>query len=272
MTNNLDRLGVKSIISNYDLFFIDIWGVVHNGISLFESSIDVLKKIEELDKQYVLLTNAPRPNAIVRKFLENMGLDNTISKKVYTSGEAALDYLTSVYKEKKFFHIGPPKDFDLFKLFEKNKMSSPDKADYLLCTGLFEDQDKNLDFYEQLLKNEIKKKMICTNPDLIVDRGKVREYCAGSVAKVFEKIGGKVEYFGKPYPNVYSQSTNIKDKKILCIGDNLNTDIRGANLQNFSSLFISSGIHRNEFDENQPEILFNKYNVTANYFQSNLKW
>ena len=114
--------------------------------------------------------------------------------------------------------------------------------------------------------------MICTNPDLIVDRGKVREYCAGTVAKVFEKIGGKVEYFGKPYSNVYNLSTNIKNKEVLCIGDNLNTDIRGANLQNFSSLFISSGIHRNEFDKNNPEKLFNKYNVTADYFQSNLKW
>tara|TARA_B100000686_G_scaffold83269_1_gene90049 strand:+ start:153 stop:971 length:819 start_codon:yes stop_codon:yes gene_type:complete len=272
MTKNFDKFGLKSIVSKYDLFFIDIWGVVHNGISLFQSSIDVLIKLEDLNKKYVLLTNAPRPNSAVRKFLENMGLDKKFSEKVYTSGEAALDYLTLDYKEKKFFHIGPPKDFDLFKLFEKNKMDNPDKAEYFLCTGLFDDQYKNLEFYEQLLKNKVKKKMICTNPDLIVDRGKVREYCAGSVAKVFEKIGGKVEYFGKPYSNVYNLSTNIKNKKVLCIGDNLNTDIRGANLQNFSSLFISSGIHRNEFDKNNPEKLFNKYNVTADYFQSNLKW
>jgi len=272
MTNNLDKSGLKSIVPTYNLLFIDIWGVVHDGISLFDSSIDVLIKLEDLNKEYVLLTNAPRPNSIVRKFLENMGLDKKISKKVYTSGEAALQYLTSDYKEKKFFHIGPPRDFDLFKLFEKNKMKNPHEAEYFLCTGLFDSHNKNLNFYEEILKNQIKKKMICTNPDLIVDRGEEREYCAGSVAQIFKKMGGEVEYFGKPYSNVYNLSTDIKNKEILCIGDNLNTDIKGANLQNFSSLFISSGIHRNEFNEKEPNVLFNKYNVRVNYFQTNLKW
>ena len=86
MTKNFDKFGLKSIVSKYDLFFIDIWGVVHNGISLFQSSIDVLIKLEDLNKKYVLLTNAPRPNSTVRKFLENMGLDKKFSEKVYTSG------------------------------------------------------------------------------------------------------------------------------------------------------------------------------------------
>ena len=113
--------------------------------------------------------------------------------------------------------------------------------------------------------------MICTNPDLIVDRGNVREFCAGSVAMVFEKMGGEVVYFGKPYPEVYNQSTNNKNKKILSIGDNLNTDIKGANIQNFNSLFISSGIHKNEAKNNLNKLLEN-YNVKVDYIQSKLKW
>ena len=113
--------------------------------------------------------------------------------------------------------------------------------------------------------------MICTNPDLIVDRGHEREFCAGSVAKVFEEIGGKVDYFGKPYPLVYQQSIDLKNKKVLCIGDNLNTDIKGANLQNFKSLLILNGIHKNETN-NDFDKLFQKYDVNVNYTQSNLKW
>ena len=113
--------------------------------------------------------------------------------------------------------------------------------------------------------------MICTNPDLVVDRGEKREFCAGSVAKLFEEMGGKVDYFGKPYPLVYNQSADVKGKKILCIGDNLNTDIRGANLQNFSSLLILNGIHKNEADYSY-EKLFKKYNVSVNYIQTILKW
>ena len=113
--------------------------------------------------------------------------------------------------------------------------------------------------------------MICTNPDLIVDRGEEREYCAGSIAKIFEELGGKVNYFGKPYPLVYTQSTRTNNKKILCIGDNLNTDIRGANMQNFSSLLISAGIHRDEINSNLNNLL-KKYKVEVDYVQSNLKW
>ena len=272
MTINLDDKGFKTVAKEYDLFFIDIWGVLHNGISIFNNSLKVLNELENLKKEYVLLTNAPRPNFVVKRFLENMGLEKNISNKVYTSGEAALEYLTLNYKEKKFFHIGPPRDFDLFKLFEKNKMQSPEEAEYFLCTGLFENYEKDLDYYLKIFESEIKKKMICTNPDLVVDRGEEREYCAGTIAKLFEKIGGQVEYFGKPYPKVYNQSTNTKNKKILCIGDNLNTDIKGANLQNFKSLFISSGIHRSEMDKEKPSNLFKKYNVKVDYIQSYLQW
>ena len=272
MTINIDNKGLKTIAKDYDLFFIDIWGVLHNGISIFKNSIKVLSELENLKKEYVLLTNAPRPNFVVRRFLENMGLDKRISNKVYTSGEAALEYLELEYKEKKFFHIGPPKDFDLFKLFERNKMQNVEKAEYFLCTGLFENYEKDLDYYLKIFKSETRKKMICTNPDLVVDRGDEREYCAGTVAQIFEKIGGQVEYFGKPYPKVYSQSTKTKNKKILCIGDNLNTDIRGANLQNFKSLFISSGIHRDEMKKDNSSNLFKKYNVTVDYIQNYLQW
>ena len=119
MTKNLDKEGLKSIIDNYDLFFIDLWGVIHNGIELFKNSIEVLNELTQLNKEYILLTNAPRPNADVRNFIEKMGIDKKISSKVYTSGEAALDYLITNFKEKKFFHIGPPRDFSLFKTFKK---------------------------------------------------------------------------------------------------------------------------------------------------------
>ena len=272
MTKNLDKEGLKSIVDNYDLFFIDLWGVIHNGIELYKSSIEVLNELTKINKEYILLTNAPRPNVNVRNFIEKMGVNKKISSKVYTSGEAALDYLSANFKEKKFFHIGPPRDFSLFEKFKKNKINDLNQAEYLLCTGLFDDRDKELSFYKKLLATHNKKIMVCTNPDLIVDRGKNREYCAGSVAKIFEELHGKVEYFGKPYAKVYSQATDIKNRKVLCIGDNLNTDIRGANFQNFYSLLISNGIHREEIKAENINNLFNRYDVKVDFLQSNLKW
>ena len=107
MTLNLDKKGVKSIVKDFDLFFIDIWGVIHNGISLYDESVNVLSEIENLNKEYVLLTNAPRPNKTVINFLKKLGLEESKCEKVFTSGEAALKYLESDYKNQKFFHIGP---------------------------------------------------------------------------------------------------------------------------------------------------------------------
>ena len=271
MVKNLDQEGIKSIVNRYDLFFIDLWGVVHNGIELYENSINVLDNLAAAKKDFVLLTNAPRPNATVINFLKKMGLKKYF-ENVFTSGEAAHKYLISHLGKKNFFHIGPPRDFDLFKNIEKNNVLNIEDADYFLCTGLFEDQENDLNYYKKLLSNHTSKKMICTNPDLIVDRGEEREYCAGSVAKSFEEIKGEVIYFGKPHPPVYNLSTNIINKKVLCIGDNLNTDIKGANIQNFDSLLITNGIHRKEILDTELISVLKKYETRVDYIQNNLKW
>ena len=271
MVKNLDHQGIKSIVNRYDLFFIDLWGVVHNGIELYENSIDVLDKLAAEKKDFILLTNAPRPNATVINFLKKIGLKKYF-ENVFTSGEAAYKYLINELDKKKFFHIGPPRDFDLFKNIENNNVLDIGDADYILCTGLFDDQENDLNYYKNLLSNHVSKKMVCTNPDLIVDRGEKREYCAGSVAKSFEEIKGKVIYFGKPHPPVYNLSTSIINKNILCIGDNLNTDIKGANVQNFDSLLITNGIHRKEILDLELEGVLKKYDTTVNYIQKSLKW
>ena len=272
MTKNLDYEGLRSIVENYNIFYIDLWGVIHNGINLHKNAIYALEEISKAKKNYVLLTNAPRPNKTVKLFLEKMGLNKKIREKVYTSGEAALSYLKKNYLEKKFYHIGPPRDFDLFIDFKKNNIQDINKSSYLLCTGLFDDQDKDLNYYKGIFKEHIDKKMICTNPDLIVDRGNKRELCAGSVALVFEKMGGDVIYFGKPFPEVYNQSIDNNNKKVLSIGDNLNTDIKGANLLNFDSLIISNGVHKDEIKKEGIEIVSKKYETVVNFIQTELKW
>jgi len=272
MTKNLDSEGLKSIVDNYDIFYIDLWGVIHNGIKLHDGAIFTLNKLLEINKDFILLTNAPRPTHVVTKQLEKMGMKKELRDHVFTSGQAALTYLIKLYSSKYFFHIGPTKDFDLFNDFKDYKSKEIDKCEYLLCTGLFDDYDKDLNYYKNLFEKYIDKKMICTNPDLIVDKGNKRELCAGSVAMVFEKMGGEVVYFGKPYPEVYNQSIDNNNKKILSIGDNLNTDIKGANLLNYDSLLISNGVHKNEIKNNGIEKVLKQYESIANFMQSDLKW
>ena len=265
--------GLNQVQSKYDAFFIDLWGVIHNGVQLYPEAINVLKKLNQLNKRFVLISNAPRPSKSVEKYLTNLKMDKVFLKNIFTSGEAALQTLKKNIYGEVFYHLGPKRDADLIRGLEKNK-TSLDKCDFILCTGLFEDKMSSLKYYENLLKKYTKLKMVCTNPDLIVHRGSKIEYCAGSIAKIFENLGGGVVYFGKPYPEIYKFCIK-KNETILAIGDNIRTDIKGANNMKFDSLFITGGVHKKEFfnlaTKNYDKLL-GEYKAKTNYYQERLNW
>jgi len=265
--------GLSEVEKKYDAFFIDLWGVIHNGVELYPDSIEVLKNLSILKKRFVLISNAPRPSENVQKYLLKLNMDKVFLKNIFTSGEAAIRILRNSVYGKKFYHLGPQRDRDLFDEF-KDAKTSLEKCDFILCTGLFENNENSLNYYKNLLKNCKKLKMVCTNPDLIVHRGFKTEYCAGSVAALFEELGGKVVYIGKPYPEIYNYCIK-KNEKVLAIGDNIRTDILGANRMNFESLFITQGVHNNEFKNlsiKDYDKVLKKYNAQTNYYQERLTW
>ena len=219
------------------------------------------------------MSNAPRPAKNVEKFLLNLKMDKMFVKTVFTSGEAALRSLEKDIYGKNFFHLGPKRDGELFKKFKKNKKNL-EESDFILCTGFLDGNEDSLDFYKNLLKKHVKQTMVCTNPDLIVHRGPRKEYCAGTLAAIFEKLGGKVIYFGKPYPEIYNFCTK-KNETVLVIGDNVRTDIKGANNMKFDSLFITGGIHKSEFiglPLNDYDKILEQYKTKTNYYQEKLTW
>ena len=154
MTKNLDKEGLSSIVDNYQLFYIDLWGVVHNGISLHKEAIKTIKEITKKNKDYVLLTNAPRPNSAVKSFLEKLGMEEEIRNHVFTSGEAALNYIKKNLLDRFFFHIGPTRDFDLIKSYKKMKLDNLENSEYILCTGLFDNHGEDLKYYKNLLEKK----------------------------------------------------------------------------------------------------------------------
>jgi len=266
---NLNHL--SEIFHSYDTYVIDLWGVMHNGISLNSKAIEAIEKLRENSKKIVFLSNAPRPSSKVIEFLKRMKMDEKFLSKVITSGEAAMHAINQNKFGEKFYHLGPSRDQSLFKKVLQNK-TTLDKSDFIICTGLFDDYETDLNYYKNLLKDHTTKKFICTNPDLIVHRGDVEELCAGAVAKTFESLGGKVIYYGKPYEEIYKMCFE-PEEKVLAIGDNLRTDIKGANNLNIDSLFITNGVHKNEIKNNEIlTTLLKKYNVKTNFFQKELEW
>ena len=262
---------LSEVFDAYDTFVIDLWGVMHDGIKLNDGAMEAVAQLKIKSKKIVFLSNAPRPSAKVVDFLLKMKMKKNYLSNVMTSGEAAMQAINQNKFGKKFFHLGPSRDSSIFKKVKDNK-TEIDDCDFILCTGLFDENEDNMDYYKNLLLKHVSKKLVCTNPDLIVHRGNKEEYCAGYIAKIFEELGGKVTYYGKPHKEIY-QICLKPNEKVLAIGDNLRTDIKGANNLNKDCLFISDGVHRNEFSSNlELQKLLNKYKVKANYFQKELQW
>ena len=178
---------LSEIFHSYDTYVIDLWGVIHNGISLNRKAIEVIENLYKNSKKIVFLSNAPRPSFKIIEFLKKMNMDEKFLSKVITSGEAAMYAINQNKFGKKFYHLGPSRDKSIFAKVIENK-TSLDSCDFILCTGLFDEHEENLNYYKELLKDHISKKLICTNPDLVVHRGNVEELCAGAVAKTFESF------------------------------------------------------------------------------------
>ena len=185
---------LSDIYNNYDTFVIDLWGVIHNGLELNSKAMEAIDQLKNNSKKIVFLSNAPRPSSKVINFLLKMNMDKKYLSNVMTSGEAAMYAINKNQFGKTFFHLGPLRDTSIYEKVKDNKADLK-SCDFILCTGLFDEHGDNLIFYKKLLENHVSKKLVCTNPDLTVHKGNVEELCAGSVAKVFEDLGGQVVYF-----------------------------------------------------------------------------
>jgi len=280
--------GISEISDKFDVYFIDLWGVIHNGVQCYPEALKVLEKLKEQNKKIVLISNAPRPAAVVKVFLETIGLKSSGYDFLVTSGDITREYISLNSSKKNFYHLGPTRDIDLFKDLNVT-LTSKEECEEIICTGLVSDEEEKLQDYKILLDFFLNKKipLICANPDEVVARGEKIVFCAGALANQYKQEGGVVRYFGKPYSEIYSFALkkirahkDFKDKKeinTLVIGDNIKTDIKGANLSNLDSVLILNGIYKDFFRDgtvnfDQLKDSVNLKDVKINYFQEELAW
>ena len=278
MTNFNQIKNLSEIQSEYECFFIDLWGVIHNGVNLFENVLDTLKFLKNEKKSIFFLTNAPRRSNVIKKQLFEFGLSNKLYDDVVSSGEITWQKLKSK-KNLRCFLIGPPRDFHLVEGLDVEVVKNPKLVDLIINTGPWGDKD-SLENYKPILEELVNYNplMICSNPDKTVIRGNRFMICAGLLAEYYQKIGGKVEYYGKPYSEIYDYTYSImkkRNEKILVIGDSLDNDIKGANLQNLDSLLITSGIHRevnnhNGVDKEELNDLIKKKKICPKFIMRHL--
>ncbi|MDS9467833.1 TIGR01459 family HAD-type hydrolase [Paracoccus sp. MBLB3053] len=258
MTQIINSLAEVS--ADYDVLFCDLWGCLHNGVAAYPAAVAALQAFRAQGGKVVLLTNAPRPWKYVEAQLDRMEVPKDAWDVIVSSGDAAQDAMFAGAVGRKVWAIAMPKDEGFFADVPPEWHDAPaiervplDEAEGIVCTGLFDDATETPEDYRSrlMLAKERGMKLLCANPDVIVDLGETRLYCAGALAEFYEDLGGTSLYFGKPHPPIYDLARRKlglgDDARILAVGDGIATDIPGAAGEGIDALFVSGGLAFDQF-------------------------
>jgi HAD superfamily hydrolase (TIGR01459 family) len=232
----------------YRLILCDIWGVVHDGVNLYPGAAERLRQWREQGRSVVLITNAPRTAEAVEQQLAHIGLPSNAYDEVATSGEAGIEALLALGKPVGI--IGTAGDRAILE-GRGVRIAVDDVFTDLACTGVTEERPRPEDYAQDLERwAERDVHMHCLNPDRLVIRGGVPEACAGAIADIYQMLGGRVTWYGKPHETIYRHALHLagdppKDE-VLAVGDGLQTDILGAARMGFDTVFVTGGVHAGE--------------------------
>ncbi|MDP2410727.1 MAG: TIGR01459 family HAD-type hydrolase [Pseudolabrys sp.] len=258
-----------SIAADYDVLLCDVWGVAHNGVAAFPKACDALMRARAGGATVVFITNAPRPSPVVVLQLDGLHVPREAYDAIVTSGDVTRGVIETRAGQS-LYHLGPARDRSIFTDMTTPVRFAPvDSADYVVCSGLDDDDvNKPEDYRRELEIMQARKLfMLCANPDMVVDRGDRLVYCAGAVADLYVSMGGEVLYAGKPFKPIYemalaraeqARGRKVPLDRVLCIGDSVRTDLRGARDAGFDFLFVTAGIHAEELggrDGPDPEAI-----------------
>ena len=229
---------------------------MHNGVAAFPEACDALSRFRAGGGTVILITNAPRPGAAVRRMLDRLNVPHDCYDAIMSSGDVTRGIVESRPGER-VFHLGPQRDVSIFTGLDI-AFAQADTADYAVCTGLFDDTRETPENYREVLAAMLARSlfMVCANPDIVVERGDELVYCAGALADAYAAIGGEVLYCGKPHTPIYTAALGKAGvlrggdpplKRVLAIGDSIRTDLKGAASFGVDCLFVVSGIHAEDF-------------------------
>lgn len=243
---------IEPMAVRFRFWLVDIWGVIHNGVAPFAPACDACARFRLGGGLVLLLSNAPRPAASVAAQLDRIGVPRFTYDAIVSSGDAARAQIAALGPSD-VYHLGPERDLAIYDGLAAKLTPNSAEAGAVVCTGLFDDEVETPDDYAGQLKDFAAQNlpMICANPDLTVERGGKLIYCAGAIAAAYEKLGGAVQYAGKPFAPIYDmalaavanmKSAAVERDDVLAIGDGISTDIKGAASAGIASIYVASSV------------------------------
>ncbi len=245
---------VSELAGRYDAVLCDVWGVLHDGRTVFPGTAEALIGLRAAGVRVVLLTNVPRPSSTMPAALARLGFPDAAWDAIVTSGDAIRTEL-SRRAPGPVRRLGRDSDHGLWEGLGLEFVHDLDRARFAAIAGL-RDGDESPEAYGPLLRTMRDRglELLCANPDVQIMSGGRLQWCAGAVAQAYADLGGQVVQAGKPHAAIYDRAFEVLAEvgggplatdRILAIGDGPATDLRGANRQGLDSLFIATGIHGN---------------------------
>ncbi|MBU1346344.1 MAG: TIGR01459 family HAD-type hydrolase [Alphaproteobacteria bacterium] len=280
---------LSQVAADYDILLCDVWGVIHNGRESWPQACDALTRFNQAGGHVVLISNSPRPASDVIAQLDHLGVPRDSWRAFVTSGDATRAELAQRAPGPAWI-IGPPRDEILYEGLDLARAEGAHDAAFLSVTGMIDDEAETPEDYRVPLTQAAARdlELICANPDRIVQRGDKIIYCGGSLADLYESLGGRVTMAGKPYGPIYALALAEAERllgrpvdrsRVLCIGDGVVTDVLGANQQALDCLFIAQGIHGDaargddgRIDPARAAALLTAETAYARYAALELKW
>jgi HAD superfamily hydrolase (TIGR01459 family) len=248
---------LRDIVGGVDVVLSDIWGVVHNGLVAFPEACEALHRFRNEGGAVILITNAPRPADSVQRQLRRLGVADETYDAIVSSGDLTRHYVADRAGQKLFW-VGPERDNSIYRGLDP-VLTPLEQADYIVCTGLFDDETESAEDYRAMMMQAHARKLplICANPDIVVERGDRLIYCAGAIAELYRELGGEVIFYGKPHRPIYERAMVLAAERlghatplnrVLAIGDSVRTDLAGARGFGIDCLFVTRGIHAEDFE------------------------
>jgi HAD superfamily hydrolase (TIGR01459 family) len=248
---------LRDLVEHTDVVLSDIWGVVHNGLESFPEACAALHAFRSRGGTVILITNAPRPADSVQQQLRKLGVADDSYDAIVSSGDLTRHYVAH-HPGQKAFLIGSERHDTIHHGLDLT-LSPLEQADYILCAGLFDDETETAEDYRPMMLQARARglTLICANPDIVVERGDRLIYCAGAIAELYRELGGEVIFYGKPHRPIYERAIELAAERrgsapsldrVLAIGDSVRTDLTGAHSFGIDCLFVTRGIHSEEFE------------------------
>jgi HAD superfamily hydrolase (TIGR01459 family) len=279
--------GLAELADRYDVILSDVWGVIHNGRESFPAACEALARFRAERGPVILISNAPRPFQDVLPQLDRLEVPRDSWSAMVTSGDATR-ILLGGHAPGPAWRIGPDRDAPLYEGLGLDYADAATAA-FVSVTGPYDDETETAEDYRERFVQAVERKLplICANPDIVVQRGDKLIPCGGALAQLYESMGGEVIMAGKPHAPIYGLSLAeaeiilghpVDHARVLCIGDGVATDVKGANAQGLDVLFVASGIHGAEtigpdgLDAKAVETLLAKDGARAQWAIADLVW